>query len=88
MGEHANDSTDASMRGASQVSVSHIDELVRLAAADPTVYGARLTGGGFGGSIVAIAVQGTGLAAAQRIAAGYQQTTGVVPTVHLPRGAG
>ncbi|MBA3498991.1 MAG: galactokinase, partial [Deltaproteobacteria bacterium] len=42
-----------SMRDDFEVSVDAIDTLVEIANADPVIYGARLTGGGFGGSIVA-----------------------------------
>jgi galactokinase len=44
----------ASMRDDFQISLPEIDRLVRIALAAPGVLGARLTGGGFGGSIVAI----------------------------------
>lgn len=74
----------ASMRDDYEVSIPAIDTLVELAAADPDVIGARLTGGGFGGSIVALARRGTGRAAALRIAAAYQDKTGKEPRVLLP----
>ncbi|MBC7531203.1 MAG: hypothetical protein H7318_06460 [Oligoflexus sp.] len=41
-----------SMRDDYKVSVSEIDSLVEAALTHPEVYGARLTGGRFGGSIV------------------------------------
>ena len=49
----------ASMRDDYAVSVPEIDFLVELCRAQKSIYGARLTGGGFGGSIVAIAKLGT-----------------------------
>ena len=61
----------ASLRDDFEVSVAEVDRLVELAAADPDVYGARMTGGGFGGAIVAFAKRGTGRAAAERIVAAY-----------------
>jgi galactokinase len=42
----------ASMREDFEVSLPAIDALVDIAASDPETYGARLTGGGFGGAIV------------------------------------
>ena len=45
----------ASMRDDFEISIPEIDRLVEIAAADPCIFGARLTGGGFGGSIVAVA---------------------------------
>jgi galactokinase len=44
----------ASMRDDFEVSVPEVDALAAAAAAQPGVFGARLTGGGFGGSIVAL----------------------------------
>lgn len=63
----------ASMRDDFEVSLPAIDTLVAIACADPDVYGARLTGGGFGGSIVAIAKAGTAAAAARRISDRYRE---------------
>jgi galactokinase len=42
----------ASMRDDFQVSLPDIDRLVEIAAEHPDTFGARLTGGGFGGAIV------------------------------------
>jgi galactokinase len=42
----------ASMRDDYQISTFEIDTLVELSKEDPDVYGARMTGGGFGGSVV------------------------------------
>ncbi|MBF0209105.1 MAG: hypothetical protein HQK53_19780, partial [Oligoflexia bacterium] len=47
-----------SMRDDYEVSVAEIDRLVEIARAEPHVYGARLTGGGFGGSIVVLVESG------------------------------
>ncbi len=44
----------ASMRDDFAVSVEPIDTLVHISSAVEGVYGARLTGGGFGGAIVAL----------------------------------
>jgi galactokinase len=44
-----------SLRVDFEVSVPAVDALVEAAARQPAVYGARMTGGGFGGSIVALA---------------------------------
>jgi galactokinase len=74
----------ASMRDDYAVSTPEIDLLVELARAEPDVYGARLTGGGFGGSIVLLARPGAGHAAATRIARAYADRTGRTPRVLLP----
>jgi galactokinase len=65
------DASHASQRDDYEVSIPEIERLVAIARADPDVLGARLTGGGFGGSIVALARAGRGAAAAARIAARY-----------------
>lgn len=57
----------ASLRDDFQVSVSAIDAIVSAAQADRDVYGARMTGGGFGGCVLVIARRGRGRAAAQRL---------------------
>jgi galactokinase len=44
----------ASLRDDYQVSVPELDYLVALLQARPNVYGARLTGAGFGGACVAL----------------------------------
>jgi len=74
----------ASMRDDYEVSVPEIDQLVEIANLDPAVYGARLTGGGFGGSIVALADLDGAAAAAKRIAARYRATVGKEPSILVP----
>jgi galactokinase len=75
-----------SQRDDYEVSVPAIDLLVDLARRDREVYGARLTGGGFGGSIVLLAHAGRGAAVAQRIASAYRRQSGHQPTVLVPEG--
>ncbi len=75
----------ASMRDDYQVSVAEIDLLIKLAAQQPEIYGARLTGGGFGGSVVMLASMGTSRAVGQRIAAAYAQQSGQTPTLLVPK---
>ena len=73
-----------SMRDDYDVSIAAIDLIVALARAEPRVYGARLTGGGFGGSVVMLAHPGVGAAAAARIARRYGEQTGHTATVLVP----
>jgi galactokinase len=68
-----------------EVSVPEIDLLVDLAREDADVYGARLTGGGFGGSVVLIARAGTGTAVASRIAGRYAARSGQRPEILVPQ---
>jgi galactokinase len=65
-----------SMRDDYQVSVGEIDLLVALADANSDVIGARLTGGGFGGSIVALTPAGRAASAGQAIVAEYRARSG------------
>lgn len=71
-----------SMRDDYNVSIPEIDTLVELCMKDPDCFGARLTGGGFGGSIVAIAKKGSGKGIAQKVIAEYKKMTGQTAT-HL-----
>jgi galactokinase len=75
------------MRDDYEVSIPEIDLLVEFARAAPDVCGARLTGGGFGGSVVMLARPGTGRAAADAIAAEYAARTGKTATVLVPQRA-
>jgi galactokinase len=74
----------ASMRDDYEVSVPAVDALVELASADGDVYGARLTGGGFGGAVVMLARAGQGCAVAARVSAAYAADTGNTPRVLVP----
>ncbi|HET9157475.1 MAG TPA: galactokinase [Myxococcaceae bacterium] len=74
-----------SLRDDYQVSVPDVDRLVSLAAAAPGVFGARLTGGGFGGAIV-VAARPEGLRASmERVAERYRAQTGRTASVLLPQ---
>jgi galactokinase len=73
-----------SMRDDFEVSVPQIDLLVEIARADADVFGARLTGGGFGGSVVILAHRGQGASAGARIAHAYAERSGRVPTLLVP----
>jgi galactokinase len=78
----------ASMRDDFEVSLPQVDLLVSLAAAEPSVHGARLTGGGFGGAIVALAERGTGAAMATRVVSEYEARGSGQARVLLPCGCG
>jgi galactokinase len=70
-----------------QVSIPEIDLLVQLAQEEEDVLGARLTGGGFGGSILAAVHAGAGAKAAARIAAAYASRVTARPTILVPEPA-
>lgn len=71
----------ASLRDDFEVSVPEIDTLVTIAGETEGVFGARLTGGGFGGSIVVLAAREQAAAAGAAIATRYQAATGRSATV-------
>jgi galactokinase len=78
----------ASQRDDYEVSVPAVDLLVALASQEPAIYGARLTGGGFGGAVVMLARAGTGRTTAERVASAFAAETGHRPTILLPPSAG
>ncbi|MVN87228.1 galactokinase [Deinococcus sp. HMF7620] len=61
----------ASLRDDYAVSHPRLDELVSRLQAHPAVYGARLTGAGFGGAVVALVQAGQATAIAAEVLAGY-----------------
>jgi galactokinase len=73
-----------SQRDDYEVSVPAIDTLVTIAQSLPGVLGARLTGGGFGGSIVALAPAGSGVEIGKKIVQEYHAKTGVQAKVLTP----
>ncbi|MFN7146971.1 MAG: galactokinase, partial [Myxococcota bacterium] len=74
----------ASMRDDFAVSVPPVDQLVAVAETHPAVFGARLTGGGFGGCIVLACRAGEAAAAAEATATRWARETGGSPRVHVP----
>jgi galactokinase len=69
------------------VSAHAIEQLVACARQEPEVFGVRLTGGGFGGSVVLFTPAGQGRVAAERIALAYAAASGNRPTVLVPEPA-
>ena len=73
-----------SMRDDYETSTADIDVLVDIAQRNPAVHGARLTGGGFGGSIVAIVRATLGQRAAAEVSAEYRRRTSRPAVVLVP----
>ncbi|XXT97470.1 galactokinase [Sorangium sp. So ce834] len=67
------DASHRSMRDDFEVSVPAVDALVESARAQPDVFGARLTGGGFGGSIVALVKRGCAARVGQAVVEAYER---------------
>jgi galactokinase len=74
-----------SQRDDFEVSVPEIDLLVDLAAAERSVFGARLTGGGFGGSIVALVEDVAAEAVGERVSRAYRERSGQTATILVPQ---
>jgi galactokinase len=71
-GQLMNDS-HTSLRDDYEVSIAGIDKLVTILQATPNVFGARLTGAGFGGACVALVVAGKAPAIATTVLEQYHQ---------------
>ena len=76
-----------SLRDDYDVSVEPVDRLVELARRQPNVFGARMTGGGFGGAIVAAVTAGYGRAIGESIVSAYREHTRHMATLLVPRPA-
>jgi galactokinase len=72
----------ASLRDDFEVSLPDLDRLVAVAAAQPGAFGARLTGGGFGGAVVVLAETSAADAVRDGIRAGHRTPVGEPPVVH------
>jgi galactokinase len=71
----------ASLRDDFEVSCHELDLLVEIATATPGVYGARMTGGGFGGCTVNLVEEGALAEFRHRVAARYRQASGRIPEI-------
>ncbi len=84
-GQLMNDS-HGSLRDDYEVSVVALDQLVELLQRDSAVYGARLTGAGFGGACVALCHAGMAATVGSRVVTAYN-TSGAVARVLVPEPA-
>ncbi|MBD0270039.1 MAG: galactokinase, partial [Cyanobacteria bacterium Co-bin8] len=64
----------ASLRDDYEVSIEGLDQLVDILQNSPGVFGARLTGAGFGGACVALVKAGEGVAISKSALERYRQT--------------
>ena len=74
----------ASMRDDYETSTLEIDTLVSIAQSNPDVYGARLTGGGFGGAVVILARKGRGRTVATAVCETYREQTNRQAVILVP----
>ena len=74
----------ASMRDDYEISIPAVDLLVAIATRQQGVFGARMTGGGFGGAVVIAASAGAGAEIAMQVDAAYSSESGLKGQVLLP----
>ncbi|HEV2646931.1 MAG TPA: galactokinase [Acidobacteriaceae bacterium] len=74
-----------SFRDDFQASCKEIDILVDLANQQPSCFGARLTGGGFGGCTVNLVAADRAEAFTNAMREGYQSATGITPEIYTSR---
>jgi galactokinase len=72
-----------SLRDSYEVSCKELDLMVDLAAQCNGVYGARMTGGGFGGCAVALVESDAVDEFTLAVAKGYQRATGLQPEIYV-----
>ncbi|MBN1401317.1 MAG: galactokinase [Anaerolineae bacterium] len=74
-----------SLRDDYQVSCVELDAMVEAAWRQEGVYGARMTGAGFGGCTVNLVAEGVAEAFQGRVAQAYAEATGLVPEIYICR---
>ncbi len=80
-------SSHASLRDDFEVSCQELDLMVQLAEQEKGLYGARMTGGGFGGCTINL-VQEQHVEDFQRhVSEGYKRDTGRAPEIYIPSAA-
>jgi galactokinase len=72
-----------SLRDLYEVSCTELDSMVDHANRQEGVYGARMTGGGFGGSTINLVKSRLADSFAENVARGYEKETGIVPQIHI-----
>jgi UDPglucose--hexose-1-phosphate uridylyltransferase len=74
----------ASMRDDFEISTPEIDCLVGIAAGDANVFGARMTGGGFGGAVIILCAEGFAPSVTDRTVAEYFAATACTASTLVP----
>ena len=72
-----------SLREDYQVSCGELDIMVEIASRQPGVYGARMTGGGFGGCTINLVRAADALEFQRRVSAEYAAATGRKPDIYI-----
>jgi galactokinase len=72
-----------SLRDDYEVSCKELDLMVELAGRAEGVYGARMTGGGFGGCTVNLVKTENAAEFKREVARRYEEATGLVPEIYV-----
>jgi galactokinase len=72
-----------SLRDDYEVSCKELDLMVEIAAAQPSLVGARMTGGGFGGCTINLVESGAVADFKRKVAAEYSSQTGLTPEIYV-----
>ncbi len=75
----------ASLRDDFEVSGPELNAMVTSAQRHPACYGARMTGGGFGGCAVALVRTTSAKTFARAVEAAYRKATGITPNIYICR---
>jgi len=75
----------SSLRNDYEVSCPELDIMVRAAWRVEGVYGSRMTGAGFGGCTVSLVAEGAVEDFRARVAAAYEEATGIAPQIYVCR---
>ncbi len=76
-----------SLRDDYEVSCEELNTMVAIANEQPGVYGARMTGGGFGGCTVNLVLNAAVSGFQQKVAALYEEATGLKPQIYVASAA-
>ena len=76
-----------SLRDDYEVSCRELDVMVEIAAEQPGVYGARMTGGGFGGCTINLVAHNQAENFTNQVAFAYEKLTGLKPGIYISAAA-
>lgn len=82
---HLMNESHRSLRDDYAVSHPNLDRLVEMARRAPGVYGARMTGAGFGGATVSLVADGAVADFEREVKQAYSQATGQPPPIYVTR---
>jgi galactokinase len=72
-----------SLRANYEVSCAELDRMVEIARAQRGIYGARMTGGGFGGCVIALVDAGHAVSFIRATSEAYHRSTGLRPDIYM-----